>query len=81
MEIPEEQLKRVKFGNIKVLAYSPPPSDFAEGPYETGEVNPHHMSIDITADGEGSGFRFDIQGRDNLLKLKEAIDFALTGKK
>jgi hypothetical protein len=76
-KIPEECVKKIKFGSIDVSAHNPLPNNFAEGDMEVGQKNPDNMNLSFRVYAEGCSFNLDIIGKDNLLKLKELIEFTI----
>ena len=76
--IPEDKYKRMKIGkNVEATGYKSLIYDYSEG-FDSPKINNDLIHLSIKNSQFGSSlFELDVRGRDSLLKLKEAIDFAL----
>ena len=77
--IPKDKYKRVKIGkNIEAVGYKSETYDYnGEDGFNSPKLNNEAVSLVIRTNYDVSDFEFRIRDRKNLLKLKEAIDFAL----
>lgn len=77
--IPKDKYKSVKIGKqVEVTGYKSITYEYPEGWNSPAILNNEQVSLTIeTGYDRSSDFRFCIHGREDLLKLKEAIDFAL----
>jgi len=77
--IPKDKYKTVKIGKqVEVTGYKSTTHDYPEGFDSPSKLNNELVSLTIeTGYDRSSDFKFRIHGREDLLKLKEAIDFAL----
>jgi hypothetical protein len=70
----ENRYKRVALeNNVEVSGYKSRSYFYSEGEFEDGKLNNDIISLII----KDSSFKLEVNGRENLLKLKEALDFAL----
>ncbi len=78
-EIPKDKYKRVKIGKqVEVTGYKSESYDYTNGFNKPAILNNNEVSLVIeTGYDRSSDFKFRIHGREDLLKLKEALDFAL----
>lgn len=78
-EIPKDKYKKVKIGKqVEVTGYKSESYDYTNGHNEPPILNNELVSLTIaTGYDSSSDFKFRIHGREDLLKLKKAIDFAL----
>ena len=77
-EIPKDKYKSVKIGKqVEITGYKSETYDYPDG-FDNPVLNNDQVSLTIeTGYDRSSDFKFRIHGREDLLKLKEAIDFAL----
>jgi hypothetical protein len=78
-EIPKDKYKSVKIGKqVEVTGYKSGTYEYPDGFNKPSKLNNELVSLTIaTGYDSSSDFKFRIHGRKDLLKLKEAIDFAL----
>jgi len=77
--IPKHMYKDVEIGDVRVCGYKSEVMDYSDG-LNNPKSDHRHVSLSITT-SSGSAycadFKFTVYGRENLEKMKEAIDFAL----
>ena len=79
-KVPEDKYKNVKIDeNIEATGYKSLSYSYDFSSSNThGTINNEQCHLSIkTGYGEGGEFRLEIRNRTALLKLKEALDFAL----
>ena len=77
-KIPKDKYKRVKIDDdIDVTGYKSMSYDYDFEKYPTGKIDYNRVNFVIETKGYRSSFTLSINGRDSLLKLKEALEFAL----
>jgi len=75
--IPKDKYKAFEIGNTRVTGFKSMTYDYSKGHHKP-EINNDRISLTIrTISDLESSFKFTIDGRDSLLKLKEVIEFAL----
>ena len=79
--IPKDKLKRIGISKeVEVTGYKSRTYDYSEGLNFKPKIDHDHISLifkTISSGSTFSDFSLNISGRDAILKLKEAIDFAL----
>jgi hypothetical protein len=76
--IPEDAYKRVKIGDsVEITGFKSRCYSYPDGLNNAPVLNTDQIDLTIKVQDEASSFKFDIRGRENLLKLKEALEFAL----
>lgn len=76
-KIPKDKYKSVEIGeNITATGYKSLIYDYSDG-FNNPKLNDNEISLSIVTNSAGPDFKFTIQGRRNLEKLKESVDFAL----
>jgi hypothetical protein len=76
--IPKDKYKSVKIGKqVEVTGFKSETYEYPDGFNKPSVLNNDLVSLTINTNYDASEFRFRINGREDLLKLKEAIDFAL----
>ncbi len=78
-EIPKDKYKKVKIGKqVEATGYKSEAYDYVNGLNEPPILDNDQVDLVIeTGYDRSSDFKFRVHGREDLLKLKEAIDFAL----
>ena len=76
--IPKDKYKSVKIGEqVEVTGFKSETYDYPNG-FDKPVLNNEQVSLSINTNyDKASQFKFHISGREDLLKLKEAVDFAL----
>ena len=76
--IPKDKYKSVKIGKqVDVTGFKSETYEYPDG-FDNPVLNNDRVSLTInTNHDKASQFKFHISGREDLLKLKEAVDFAL----
>ena len=76
--MPKDKWKRVEINkNITVMGLKSMSYDYDLEKYPLGKLNNNEINLSIKTKEMGSSFNLEIHGRENILKLKEAVDFAL----
>lgn len=77
--IPENKYKTVKIGKlVEATGFKSETHEHPDGFNKPSKLNNDMVSLSIKTNYDKSAdFKFRIHGRKDLLKLKEAIDFAL----
>ena len=76
--IPKNKYKAVKIGkNVTVTGFKSEIYEYPNGLDAPSVLNEEHVHLKIITNCDSSEFKLRINGRKNLLKLKNALDFAL----
>ena len=74
---PKNKYKSVNIGeNVSITGYKSTTCDYSEGLHHA-KLNNNQVSLQIRTNHDASDFKFEVNGRENLEKLKEIVDFAL----